>query len=204
MPKLKEEPTMWIAPVAIEMEAKNLYGDNWRRTLPAEFDISYSQLHRYMTVYNGQTAPKVFAMALTALAVMDDATRKRFDAMMAGFKDSVNREPVKFVAVKAEKPAKPPRIDAPEAGFSFDDEPAAPAAPETAKVLEAVQDAKATIAKAKKPKATKPAATPEPPAPAETKAQRDARKKREKRAAEKAAREAAAAKPAKTKKKEPA
>ncbi len=191
----KTESVMWITPAAIEANAIANFGPNWRQTLPKAFDISYSQLHRYMTVYNGQTAPKAFAMALVALALMPKELREEFDAIMAQNAAAEDRSAVKFIATKADKPAKPQKEDAPAASFDFGGDDEEPAAPEPAPpVVAAVEEAKATIAKASKPKAKKPsldkasamlgkALTP----PAETKAQRDARKKREKRAAEKAA-----------------
>lgn len=191
--KPKNQPAkLYMSPADMATISENVFGDMWRTGLGDYMGISYSQIHRYMTL--DQDIPKSFALGLVMLKNLK-ANEIAFPDLEEFMIDRHMAEPVRHVQVKKDKPAKA-KDDAPEAGFGFgDDEPAAPA-PKPMDLLKR-EDAAGRHhppkEAAKKPTKAKPAskakAKPkQAPAPAkETKSERDARKKREKRATEKLA-----------------
>lgn len=134
----EEQDKIHLTPKALEALSIELWGaEKWRAQVQEALGISYSQLHRYMTVYKGQRIPQVVALAMTALA-----TLKRSEIEMPKLPEF---KPEDLTAVKFVWEAKPKPIrvinDAKEEdifGLNDDDEKeekpeeqAAPPAPET-------------------------------------------------------------------------
>lgn len=135
--RLKEKPThLWMSPATIETVAKQVYGESWRQAICADFDISYSQLHRYMTLYKNQGVPKTFALSLLMRRDMDTLNMPR--TQPDAFKVAIGEaKPVRFSGRSDQTPS---------AGLDFGSwhEPIAPA------TVEVIEEAKQTMAKAEK------------------------------------------------------
>ena len=106
--------TIHMTPADLQSTAIDIWGkDKWRGQFQDVLGISYSQLHRYMTVYKGQQIPRIVAMSMAMLKALKDA-----DIDMPTLPDykAADLVPVKFVW---EKKPKPVRIDndAPEEDF---------------------------------------------------------------------------------------
>lgn len=56
--------TVCITPANLESMALAIWGTNWRKEILVYLGISYSQLHRYMMIYGGQTIPRAVALAM--------------------------------------------------------------------------------------------------------------------------------------------
>jgi hypothetical protein len=102
----------FVTPAILERVALDLWGAKWRDEFCAFFDMTYSQLHRYMTVYKGQTIPKRIAVSLEMLEILK-VNEIPFPSGDKWKVPASEATAVKFVAVA--KP-KVPRIvnDAPE------------------------------------------------------------------------------------------
>jgi hypothetical protein len=159
--RLKNAPThLHMSPLAIQTLAGDIFGENsWRAPLCETMDISYSQLHRYMTVYQGQGVPKVFAMALVALHTFHEA-KKPFPDMDAFRVEIDKATPVKFVQVKKERPAKVKAEDAPTLGLDFGPVEVAPVKEVKAAVASAKHAMGKATKQAKKAATKKPAKAP--------------------------------------------
>lgn len=149
---------LFIAPAEINTIATDLFGENWRGHLPEFFGMSYSQLHRYMTIHNGQSVPKTFAIALAALKALkaNDIPFPEMDSYLVPIDKA---EPLKFVAEKKERPVK---LDAPEPDFDFGEEVEAEPAPEPAKEAPPAAEPVKAEEPAPEPAKTPRKATPKP------------------------------------------
>lgn len=189
MKKAKTATQVWITPAMIQEASIKLFGENWRLGFREFFDMSYSQLHRYMAVYNGQTVPKSVALALDMAL-----TLKANDLELPTLKDWITPiadvKPLLFVPEKKPKVVRP-NNDAPEIDLFGDPEPTETEqkqdAPETKPATEPEPNRTETETKpdpkpdpkpAKKP-AKKPASKPKakPAAPAKPKAKAPAKPK---------------------------
>lgn len=199
-PKQVAAENVHITPAKVEEIGLEVWGERWREEMAKFLGISYSQLHRYMTIYKGQQIPKVVAVALIMRRqFLHDNALPNFDSFVAPASES---KPVKFVQVAKPKPEKPD-LDAPvidmfgEAPVTVEAE--APKIEEPAKVepqkattktgqgRKAGQDrtAKEAKPKAEKPAKAAPKTKPEKPAktapakrPAPAKAEKTAPAKR--------------------------
>lgn len=190
---------VWMTPGAFVAALESLWGDKCRERFCEAFDMSPSQMYRYVTFEKEQAIPKSLAMSLVFLMSADADTRAAMEALSAYRTPIAGVKPAAFTAApKAVKEKPEPAPSAPDAGMAFDDlpepeefkpEPVAEAPALSLDFDPAPEPVKAPPKPKAKPKAKKPAKAPEPVK--ETKSERDARKKREKRAAEKAAKLAA-------------
>lgn len=125
MKKAKTVTQAWITPAQIQEASLKLFGEKWREGFQDFFDMSYSQLHRYMAVYNGQTVPKAVALALDMAL-----TLKANDLELPTLKDWITPiadvKPLLFVPEKKPKVPRPDN-DAPAIDLfgDADTEPAA-------------------------------------------------------------------------------
>lgn len=162
--KRKElETHVHITPAGLETLSRDIWGDQWRAKFSEVTGISYSQLHRYMTVYNGQMIPQVVVVALEGLRMLKTGPEGTPMLSIAEYRRPIaEATPVKFVQ---EKRPKPERInnDAPiEDYFGLGEptkEPATPAAPEPAATVE-----EPPAAPAPEPAKVKPATPKKAPA----------------------------------------
>lgn len=104
-PKAAPIKTVHMTPATVETIGLELWGEKWREEIAKFLGISYSQLHRYMTVYKGQTIPRVVATALILRRHFGDGTdMPDLDMHSAPLAEAT---PVKFVQVKKPKPERP-------------------------------------------------------------------------------------------------
>jgi len=121
--------TAYMTPEHIEKLSIKLWGkEGWRTKFQDFFDMSYSQLHRYMTVYHGQTIPKPVALALDMALTLqmneiDLPDLKDYATPIADVK------PIKFVPEKKPKVVRPSN-DAPIVDLFGDDDETTETAPE--------------------------------------------------------------------------
>lgn len=113
----KEIQTLaYMTPQNVQDISISLWGDEaWRKSFQDAFDISYSQLHRYMSVYKGQLIPKSIALALDMMV-----TLKANDIPLPDLADYLTPiDKVEPLIFKPEKKVKIPRVinDAPIADF---------------------------------------------------------------------------------------
>jgi len=145
--KKTDDSKVFMTPASLEFVAKEIWGDKWRDDFQSTLGISYSQLHRYMTIYGGQRIPKIVALSLIMLREFKE--REIPSPTLAGFEvDASEAVPVKFVQEKKVRPAKIDR-DAPDIDLFGD-------APEPEKQPEQAVEAPET------PAAPEPAAAPAP------------------------------------------
>lgn len=105
---------VFLTPAALQEAAIELWGEEkWRGAFQTHLGISYSQLHRYMTVYKGQRIPQTLAMVLHLLRTVKAAGVTVPPLPMYPAADLT---PVKFEWVKKPKIARPDN-DAPEEDF---------------------------------------------------------------------------------------
>lgn len=159
--------TIHLTPKALESIAVELWGeDKWRAQVQDALGISYSQLHRYMTVYRGQRIPRVVALAMTAMV-----TLKRNEIALETPKFvAADLKPVKFIWEAKPKTVRvindAPEIDlfgsGPEEPEKPKDAPSKPPAPDV-KAEEPPAPAKPSRKRAMPPE-TKPAAKKAGPA----------------------------------------
>ena len=184
------ETHVHITPAGLEALAKEIWGDAWRARFSDVLGISYSQLHRYMTVYNGQRIPQVVVVALEGIRLLGKAAG--LTPVISEYRRPVaDAVAVKFVQEKKERPARAtdptPMVD-----FFGVDEPAEPvadvtpeepAAPPVADPLPVapIEDKPAPKAKPKRAALAKPAkaaAPAKPKAPSKPKAAAPAKAKK--------------------------
>jgi hypothetical protein len=152
-----------ITPAGLESLCKDIWGDMWRAKFTEVTGITYSQLHRYMTIYKGQMIPQIVVVALVALR--DLKHHNVTSSLITEYRRPIGEAtPVKFVQEKKVRPAKPD-TDAPLVDFFADPEPVkAPepeAAPEPQQAAKKPAKAKTEPAKAKPAKAkTEPVKKP--------------------------------------------
>lgn len=122
-----------------------IWGTNWRKEILVYLGISYSQLHRYMMIYGGQTIPRAVALAMHFAyeSVKDDKPVPTLPEIPAS-----EAVPVKFAYPKKERKEKTSN-EAPEIDIFGEPESKEESAPETTDE-------------------EKQEAAPEAPAPAET------------------------------------
>lgn len=70
MNKKKVVEFTYMSPAKLQELSLDLWGEKWRDRLCEFFDLTYSQLHRYMTVYKGQTIPKRIAVCIEMLGIL--------------------------------------------------------------------------------------------------------------------------------------
>ena len=184
------ETHVHITPAGLEALAKEIWGDAWRAKFSDVLGISYSQLHRYMTVYNGQRIPQVVVVALEGLRLLTTGTTNDTLVYIGTYRKPVaDAVAVKFVQEKKERPGRAtdptPMVD-----FFGTDEPA-----EESDMVEAPGDhlPEAADLMAQTETAAPPVADPLPVAPIEDKPAPKAKPKRA--ALAKPAKAAAPAKP---------
>lgn len=169
--KIADTGRIVMTPQQFETMAVTIWGSEWRTPVLAYLGISYSQLHRYMTIYGGQTIPRPVALAMNY--AHDCVNADKPVPVLAEFAAS-EAVPVKFVPTKKERPERV-NNDAPEIDI-FAETPAPeekapeppPTAPEKPKKAPAKKPAPAKPAKATKAPAKpkeKPAAAPAKKAP---------------------------------------
>jgi hypothetical protein len=127
----KVETHVHITPAGLEALATQIWGKEWRAKFSEVLGVSYSQLHRYMTVYNGQTVPQAIVVALEALRLLTTGPTNDTLVSIAHYRAPIaDALPVKFVAEK--KPERAKAIDStPVADFFGGDDEAAEIVPET-------------------------------------------------------------------------
>jgi hypothetical protein len=128
-PKKDPDSKVFITPAGLEMLCKEIWGEGWRSAFSDWTGISYSQLHRYMTVYNGQRIPKIVVLALVGLRDLGDLGKAPPDVSAFEAEQSASVA-VKFQAEKKIKPVRE-RRDAPLIDMFGDDDPEPPAPPES-------------------------------------------------------------------------
>lgn len=137
-----------ITPAGLELLCTELWGEAWRAAFSEWTGITYSQLHRYMTIYNGQRIPKIVVLALVGLRDLRDLGKAGPDVSVfeADLSEAI---PVKHIQKKKERPVRvsndAPLIDifgtgAPEA--APEPEPTPAPAPEPAKARPATTKAR--------------------------------------------------------------
>jgi len=138
-----------ITPQQVESMAVTIWGTDWRTHILPYLGISYSQLHRYMTIYGGQSIPRPVALAMH---YAHDAIKA--DKPLPSLPDIPASEAVavKFKQVKKpEKPVEEPKAEtpapAPEKPKAAPKAAAKPKEKAPAKVKETVAKAKAAPAK---------------------------------------------------------
>lgn len=107
---MKKPETVCITPSQVESMAVAIWGTDWRTHILPYLGISYSQLHRYMTIYGGQSIPRPVALAMHYAhdAIKADKPVPTLPTIPAS--ESIA---VKFKAIKKEKPVRV-NNDAPE------------------------------------------------------------------------------------------
>lgn len=111
---------VYMTPAALQEAAIELWGaDKWRGAFSEHTGISYSQLHRYMTVYKGQRIPQTLAMVMHLLMTLKVNDIELTPLPMFPVTDL---KPIKFEWVKKPKPERP-NNDAPEEDFFSTDDP---------------------------------------------------------------------------------
>lgn len=109
---LKKKPaakkTVFMTPETLQTIAKGFWGEGWRKAFQDYFDMSYSQLHRYMLMYKGQTIPKHIALALDMMMTLK-ANEIPFPDLAEYIKPIAEAKPVKF---EFEKKVRVPRVQA--------------------------------------------------------------------------------------------
>lgn len=144
----------WITPAQIQDASIKLWGEKWREGFQTFFDMSYSQLHRYMAVYGGQTVPKSVALALDMAL-----TIKANELDLPDLKPTPIADVKPLLFVPEKKPKVPrPNNDAPEIDLFADPEPVKTEEPETATEPSAPEPESAETAP--EPDRTEPATEP--------------------------------------------
>lgn len=107
---MKKPETVCITPSQVESMAVAIWGVDWRTHILPYLGVSYSQLHRYMTIYGGQSIPRPVALAMHYAhdAIKADKPLPVLPAIPAS-----EAVAVKFKAIKKEKPVRV-NNDAPE------------------------------------------------------------------------------------------
>ena len=114
-----------ITPAGLEELCKDIWGDGWRSKFSDVLGISYSQLHRYMTVYKGQRIPQVVVVALEGLRMLKTGPEGKPILSIAEYRrPAVDATPVKFVQEKKPRPLRV--IDQTPVADFFSEKPAEP------------------------------------------------------------------------------
>ena len=117
-----------ITPAGLETLCKEIWGDSWRSKFSEVTGLTYSQLHRYMTVYKGQMIPRIVVLALEGLRMLQTGPKGEPMIDIDQYRRPIaEATPVKFVQEKKVRPARPD-TDAPLVDFFS--ETKAPPAPE--------------------------------------------------------------------------
>lgn len=133
-----------ITPAGLELLCTELWGEAWRAAFSEWTGITYSQLHRYMTIYNGQRIPKIVVLALVGLRDLRDLGKAGPDVSVfeADLSEAI---PVKHIQKKKERPVRvsndAPLIDIFGTGAP-EPEPTPAPAPEPAKARPATTKAR--------------------------------------------------------------
>jgi hypothetical protein len=112
-----------ITPAGLETLCKEIWGDSWRSKFSEVTGLTYSQLHRYMTVYKGQMIPQIVVVALEAIRML--WKYEEVIPNISNYRKPISEAtPVKFVQEKKVRPPRPD-TDAPLVDF-FSETKAAP------------------------------------------------------------------------------
>ncbi len=164
--------TVNITPTQMESMSITIWGTDWRQKILPYLGISYSQLHRYMTVYGGQSIPRPVALAMHYAhdSIVNDKPLPTLPEIPAS-----EVRPVKFTHVKKPKPERV-NNDAPEIDIFGDIETEEPdntqQAEDPAPEPEKPEPAPKAAAKPKEKAPAKKPATPKAKAPAKPKAEK--------------------------------